>query len=62
MNGFSATTSGTFLAFLSRSFLTRATSLAGGGVWGMNSPLRGIGCVGHVFCCAFCGTGFSSMP
>ena len=43
-------------------FLIRATSLCGTGPCGMNSPLRGMGCVGAVCCFGSCGTGFSSIP
>ena len=57
-----ATTTGTFFAAPVIWLFTRAISFRVGGVCGMNSPLRGIGCVVAVFCSALCGTGFSSIP
>ena len=57
-----ATTTGVPFAVSGISLLTRAMSLAVGGMCGMNSPLRGIGWVAAVFCSALCGTGFSSIP
>ncbi len=62
MNISFATTTGTVLAAPVIWLFTRAISLAVGGVCGMNSPLRGTGCVAAVFCSALCGTGFSSIP
>ena len=57
-----AATTGAFSMPFGRSFSMRATSFAGTGSCGMNSPLRGIGCVADVFWVASWSTGFSSMP
>ena len=62
MNGTFATTTGTSFSGPTACFLTRAMSFAGTGPCGVNSPFSGIGCVGQVFCSAFCGTAFSGIP